>query len=119
PYGEMDPWLQAALSERRLELVLWSIDVEDMKKDDPDVIVRETTEQLEYKGGGIVLLHDMHWPSVKAFNRLVRAMEVQRWDPGHPERPGWDIVDLPTYLRATEASPQPFASRDELERARQ
>jgi len=119
PYGEADAWLQGALRERRLELLLWSIDVEDMKKDDPDLIVRELTRQLEYKGGGVVLLHDMHWPSVKALNRLLRAMETQRWDPAHPEKPGWDIVDLPDYLRATAASPQPYSNREELERARQ
>ena len=119
PYGESDPWLQKAMRDRRLELLLWSIDVEDMKKDDPDGIVRELTQQLEYKGGGVVLLHDMHWPSVKALNRLLRSMEGQRWDARHPERPGWDIVDLPAYLRATEASPQPYATREDLERARQ
>jgi peptidoglycan-N-acetylglucosamine deacetylase len=118
PYGEVDPWLQTAMRDRRLELLLWSIDVEDMKKDDPDQIVRELTQQLEYKGGGVVLLHDMHWPSVKALNRLLRAMDGQRWDPAHPERAGWDIVDLPAYLRATEASPQPYANREELERSR-
>jgi peptidoglycan/xylan/chitin deacetylase (PgdA/CDA1 family) len=119
PYGEADAWLQAALRERRLDLLLWSIDVEDMKKDDPDEIVRDLTQQLEYKAGGIVLLHDMHWPSVKALNRLLRSMEGQRWDPAHPEKPGWDIVDLPEYLRATAASPQPYGNREELERARQ
>ena len=35
PYGEVDPWLQAALRERHLDLLLWNIDVEDMKKDRP------------------------------------------------------------------------------------
>jgi peptidoglycan/xylan/chitin deacetylase (PgdA/CDA1 family) len=118
PYGEADPWLEGVLRDRRLELVLWSIDVEDMKKSDPDVIVEELKKQLMYKAGGVVLLHDMHWPSVKALNRLLRWMDGQRWDPAHPERAGWDIVDLADYLRATGASPQPYASRDELERAR-
>jgi peptidoglycan/xylan/chitin deacetylase (PgdA/CDA1 family) len=119
PYGEIDPWLEGALHERKQELVLWSIDVEDMKRTDPDGIVASLEQQLEYKGGGIVLLHDMHWPSVKAFNRLLRSLEADRWDPSHPERPGWDIVGLDEYLRATAASPQPFANREDLERARQ
>jgi hypothetical protein len=61
----------------------------------------------------------MHWPSVKAFNRLLRWLEADRWDAAHPEKPGWDVVDLPEYLRATAAAPQPYASREELERARQ
>jgi peptidoglycan/xylan/chitin deacetylase (PgdA/CDA1 family) len=119
PYGEVDPWLESALRDRRQELLLWSIDVEDMKKTDPDEIVRELEKQLEYKSGGVVLLHDMHWPSVKAFNRLLRWLESDRWDAAHPEKPGWDIVDLAEYLRATAAAPQPYASREELERARQ
>jgi len=119
PYGEVDPWLESTLRERKLELILWSIDVEDMKKTDPDEIEHSLEQQLEYKTGGVVLLHDMHWPSVKAFHRLLRWLETDRWDPAHPEKPGWDIVDLAEYLRATAARPQPYASREELERARQ
>jgi peptidoglycan/xylan/chitin deacetylase (PgdA/CDA1 family) len=119
PYGELDPWLEGTLRERKLELCLWSVDVEDMKKRDPDVIVEELKKQLEYKSGGVVLLHDMHWPSVKAFNRLLRWLEGNRWDPAHPDRAGWDIVDLAEYLRATAAAPQPYATREELDKARQ
>jgi peptidoglycan/xylan/chitin deacetylase (PgdA/CDA1 family) len=119
PYGEIDPWLEGALRERKQELLLWSIDVEDMKKKDPDEILAGLQSQLEYKQGGIVLLHDMHWASVKALNRLVRWLESNRWDPSHPDHAGWDIVDLPTYLRETQTHPQPYATREELERARQ
>ena len=118
PYGEVDPWLESTLRDRKQELVLWSIDVEDMKKTDPDEIVSGLETQLEYKQGGVVLLHDMHWPSVKAFNRLLRWLESERWDAAHPEKPGWDIVDLAEYLKATAASPQPYASREGLETAR-
>jgi peptidoglycan/xylan/chitin deacetylase (PgdA/CDA1 family) len=118
PYGEVDPWLQGVMRDRHLELLLWSVDVEDMKRDDPDEIADLLESQLSYKQGGIVLLHDMHWPSVKAFNRLLRWLEAEKWDPARPQRPGWDIVDLPEYLRATAAAPQPFATREELERAR-
>jgi peptidoglycan/xylan/chitin deacetylase (PgdA/CDA1 family) len=118
PYGALDPWLEAALRDRGLQLLLWNIDVQDMKRSDPDEIVRALQEQLEYSQGGIVLLHDVHAPSVKAFAKLVRWLESDKWDPAHPERRGWDIVDLGEYLRATAASPQPYSSRDLLERAR-
>jgi len=118
PYGEMDPWLEGTLRDRHLELLLWSIDVEDMKESDPDVIVRGLEQQLEYKQGGIVLLHDMHWPSVKAFNRLLRWIDGRRWSPEHPDRPGWDVVDLGEYMCRTAATPLPYATREELERAR-
>jgi len=118
PYGAVDPWLEGALRSRRLELLLWNVDVQDMKRTDPDEIFRSLQEQLGYKQGGIVLLHDVHWPSVKAFNRLVRWLNADKWDSSHPERRGWDIVNLAEYLRATAESPQPYATRDELERAR-
>jgi peptidoglycan/xylan/chitin deacetylase (PgdA/CDA1 family) len=118
PYGEMSPFLEGAVRDRHLDLMLWNIDIEDMKKQDPDSMVEDLKEQLEYKRGGIVLLHDMHWPSVKAFNRLLRILEGNRWDRNHPERTGWVIVDLPEYLRQTAAAPQPFASREELEKSR-
>lgn len=119
PYGELDAWLEGELRDRKQELVLWNIDVEDMKKTDPDEIVDGLKAQLEAQQGGVVLLHDMHWPSVKAFNRLVRWLEGNRWDPAHPDRAGWDIVDLAEYLKATAASPQPYATRHEQELARE
>ena len=65
----------------------------------------------------MVLMHDMHWPSVKAFNRLLH-WPSNRWDPSHPDHLGWEIVDLPKYLHATEARPQPFETREDLEAAR-
>jgi peptidoglycan/xylan/chitin deacetylase (PgdA/CDA1 family) len=118
PYGALDSWLEGALRDRRLELLLWNIDVQDMKRTDPDEILRSLQEQLEYKQGGIVLLHDVHASSVKAFGKLVRWLEEGKWDPKHPDQRGWEIVDLGEYLRATAASPQPYASRDGLELAR-
>jgi peptidoglycan/xylan/chitin deacetylase (PgdA/CDA1 family) len=118
PYGALDGWLEGALRDRHLELVLWNIDVRDIRRTDPDEIAQSLEDQLEYKQGGIVLLHDMHWASVRAFSRLLRHLEASRWDPEHPERNGWDIVDLAEYLRATDAAPQPFATRDALVKAR-
>jgi peptidoglycan/xylan/chitin deacetylase (PgdA/CDA1 family) len=118
PYGAMDGWLEGAARDRRLELLLWNIDVQDMKRSDPDEILRLLEEHLEYTQGGIVLLHDVHWPSIQAFNRLLRWLEASKWDPSRPAQRGWDVVDLGEYLRATAASPQPYGTRDELERAR-
>jgi peptidoglycan/xylan/chitin deacetylase (PgdA/CDA1 family) len=118
PYGALDRWLEHALRERNLDLLLWNIDVQDIRRADPDEIAQSLQEQLDYKQGGIVLLHDMHWASVRAFNRLLSHLEASRWDSTHPDRRGWDIVDLGEYLRATDASPQPYATREELVNAR-
>ena len=118
PYGATDPWLEGAFRERQLELVLWSVDAEDMKRSDPGEIATTIEQQLEYEHGGLVLLHDIHWPSVRALERLLHWLEQSRWDSEHPDRPGWQIVDLAEYMRATQESPQPFASRDALENSR-
>ena len=119
PFGALDPWLERALRDRRQELVLWNVDVQDIKQSDPDEIARSVEEQLQYKHGGIVLLHDMHAPSVRAVASLLRSLESNRWDPEHPDRLGWDIVDLAAYLRATRDAPQPYPTREALERARE
>ena len=118
PYGEMNPFLEGAVRDRHLDMMLWNIDIEDMKKDDPDAMVKDLLAQLEYKHGGIVLLHDVHWPSVKRSQPPAAGAREQplRSEAPRPRRLG--IVDLPEYLRATAAAPQPFASREELEKAR-
>jgi len=118
PYGALDGWLEGALRERQLELVLWNIDANDIRQGKPEDIVESLEKQLEYEQGGIVLLHDVHFASIAALNRLLRWLDANRWDPSHPERRGWDIVDLAEYVRATADRPQPYHSRDELERAR-
>jgi peptidoglycan/xylan/chitin deacetylase (PgdA/CDA1 family) len=119
PFGALDAWLEGALHDRGQDLVLWNVDVQDIKRTDPDEIARSVEEQLQYKCGGIVLLHDMHAPSVKAASILLRWLESNRWDPEHPDRVGWDVVDLASYLRSTRDSPQPYPTREALERWRE
>jgi hypothetical protein len=51
-------------------------------------------------------------------DELLRWLESHAYDESQPSRPGYQIVDLPTYLKATAASPQPYADRDALSRAR-
>jgi len=118
PYGALDPWLEGALRDRHLELLLWNVDVDDIRRSDPEETARCIEDQLTFKQGGVVLLHDMHWPSVRAFSRLLRRLEAHRWEPDRPDRRGWDIVDFTEYLRATADSPQPYGSNDELQKAR-
>jgi peptidoglycan/xylan/chitin deacetylase (PgdA/CDA1 family) len=119
PYGQLGPYLEGSVRERGLELVLWSVDVGDMKREDPDEIARHLEHQLEYKGGGIVLLHDVHWPSIKAFSKLVTWLRAHPYDPKYPSHAGYRIVDLVEYMRATQALPQPYATREQLEKARE
>ncbi len=112
PYGELDPVLESALHERHLDLVLWSIDVEDMKKSDPDEILASVEKQLLYKQGGIVLLHDVHTASVKAFHRLVHWLLAEQVGfATTPSAPAGTSSTSRSTWSATAASPQPYATR--------
>ena len=118
PFGELDDFGRAAVRERGLDLLLWSVEKSDMRRGDSHELFRELVGQIEYKEGGIVLLHDIRWTSISALRELLGWLHDHRWDPKHPARLGYEIVDLPTYLREVAASPLPYDSRDALERAR-
>jgi hypothetical protein len=89
-----------------------------MERDDVEAMTSEILAEIDFKDGGIVLLHDAKKTSVAVLQKLLEHMRDRRWNPRHPERPGYEIVDLPQYLRETAAEPQPFESREELEKAR-
>ena len=118
PYGDLSRFLERTLAERGTQVVLWSIEAEDMKRDDPDEIFEECKRRIEYAGGGIVLLHDVRPSSAHAFAKLLHWLNENRYDPMHPEVRGYKVVDLEDYIRATAASPQPFATRQALDDAR-
>ena len=118
PFGELDAFGEAAAAERHLDVILWNVEVNDMKRDDPHAMFRELVRQLDAKEGGVVLLHDIRFTSIAALRELCAWLREHRWDPARPSRVGYDVVDLPTYLRAVAAAPLPYATRDELERAR-
>lgn len=105
PFGELDDFGQDAVRARGLDVQLWNIEAQDMERDDTARMFRELVHQIAYNEGGVVLLHDIRWTSVNILKRLLAYLESKRYDPAHPEKDGYEIVDLPTYLRAVEASP--------------
>lgn len=119
PYGKLDEFGQAAVRERGLDLLLWSVEKQDMQREDSHEVFRELVGQIEYKEGGIVLLHDIRWTSVAVLRELLGWLRTHRWDPQRPSRLGYEIVDLPAYLREVAAAPLPYATRDALERDRE
>ncbi len=119
PFGKLDDFGQTAVRERGLDLLLWSVEKQDMQRVDSHEVFRELVGQIEYKEGGIVLLHDIRWTSIAVLRELLDWLTVHRWDPKRPSRLGYDIVDLPTYLREVAASPLPYETRDKLEKARE
>ncbi len=119
PFGKLDDFGQAAVRERGLDLLLWSVEKQDMQRADSHEVFRELIGQIEYKEGGIVLLHDIRWTSIAVLRELLEWLQIHRWDPKRPKHVGYEIVDLPTYLREVAAAPLPYETRDELEKARE
>jgi peptidoglycan/xylan/chitin deacetylase (PgdA/CDA1 family) len=118
PYGKLDPFTQDALRTRGQEVVLWSIEAEDMVDDDPRAVLQNLQRQLLFNGGGIILLHDVRPSSADALAQLLAWLHKHRYDPSHPDQIGYRLVDLATYFRAIAAHPQPYADRAALEEAR-
>jgi peptidoglycan/xylan/chitin deacetylase (PgdA/CDA1 family) len=118
PYGGLDAFGEEVLRRRGAELVLWSIEAGDMTHDDPEDLADSIISQLRYAGGGTVLLHDVRRTTVQALPKILEYLKKHAWDPMRPDRIGYEVVDLPRYLRETGARPQPFADRAELEQAR-
>jgi peptidoglycan/xylan/chitin deacetylase (PgdA/CDA1 family) len=108
PYGQLDAFGEQAIAERHLGLVLWSVEAGDMQEPDESTMYVHLVEQLDYAGGGLVLLHDVKWPTVHVLARLLDWLDAKKYS----------IVDLPTYFRETRLHPQPYASRKDLEDSR-
>lgn len=119
PFGKLDEFGQQAVRERGLDLLLWSVEKQDMQREDSHEVFRELVGQIEYKEGGVVLLHDIRWTSIAVLRELLGWLGEHRWDPKRPARFGYEIVDLPTYLREVAAAPLAYETRDALERARE
>ncbi len=108
PYGQLDAFGEQAIAERHLGLVLWNIEAGDMENPNEDTMYTHLVEQLDYSAGGLVLLHDVKWPTVRVLARILDWLDSNNYA----------IVDYPTYVRETDARPQPFATRKALEESR-
>jgi peptidoglycan/xylan/chitin deacetylase (PgdA/CDA1 family) len=117
PYGKIGDAAQSILVKRRDELVMWTIDAQDTRENDPEKLTARLVSQLLFAGQGVVLLHDLRGPSVRALSLLLD------WLAAHPrdsaKGTGYTVVDLPTYLAHAAARPWPYATRLALYHARE
>lgn len=111
PFGALDEFGEAAARDRQLDVLLWNVEAQDMERDDADTMYSEIVRQLVYAEGGVVLLHDIRPSSVKTLRKLLVYLNARRWNPARPNKTGYEIVDLPTYLRAVEAAPPEAGAR--------
>ncbi|HVJ89781.1 MAG TPA: polysaccharide deacetylase family protein [Labilithrix sp.] len=112
PFGQLDDFGEEASRARRLDLLLWNMEAQDMERTDVRAMFSDLVRQLTYTQGGVVLLHDIRWTSVDILKQLLVYLDARRYDPERPDREGYEIVDLPTYLRAVEESPPQLGARD-------
>lgn len=118
PYGQLDAYGQAVVRANGLTVVLWNIEVEDLLHDDPKAMADRLETQIEFSGGGIVLLHDIRFTTADALDRVLTWLARRQYDPARPEVVGYDVVDLVDFMRQTAEAPQPFPNRQALEDAR-
>ena len=118
PYGKLSNSAQSWLSARNKELVLWNVEVRDWERDDVDGMLGEAERRLQNARGGVVLLHDWRPSTITLLARLLARLRADRFDPARPDRAGYEMVDLPTYMQWTSRYPQPFHNREELRAGR-
>jgi peptidoglycan/xylan/chitin deacetylase (PgdA/CDA1 family) len=80
PYGAFDGTTLALLRERRMTMVMWSIDSEDYRRPGVDAIVNNVLSAA--KPGAIVLLHDAggeRSQTIAALPRIVKALRARHY----------------------------------------
>jgi peptidoglycan/xylan/chitin deacetylase (PgdA/CDA1 family) len=118
PFGQLDAYGESVAREKGLTLVLWNVETQDLRHTDADAMARNIEEQIDFNGGGIVLLHDIRFSTADTLDKVLTWVDHHRYDPAHPWSVGYDVVDFAEFTRATAASPQPYPNRAALETAR-
>jgi peptidoglycan-N-acetylglucosamine deacetylase len=118
PFGLLDAYTEGIVRAENLTVVLWNIEVDDLHNDDADAMADSLETQIDFAGGGIVLLHDIRFTTADALDKVLTWLDKHRYDPDKPNVVGYDVVDFTDFTRATASAPQPFASRKALEDAR-
>lgn len=114
PYGARCRSLDAALRERELIQVGWSLDPQEWKSSDEAVFKYVTSNLARLRGRAILLLHDTHPAAVRALPRILAWIDQENArvarEGGAPIR----IVDYSVFLPTRplpETGLEPFAAR--------
>jgi peptidoglycan-N-acetylglucosamine deacetylase len=118
PFGQLDAYTEGVVQQQNLTVVLWNIEVEDLHRDDANAMAESLESQIEFSGGGVVLLHDIRFTTAEALEKTLTWLDRRRYDPSRPGALGYEVVDFTDFMRATASGPQPYESRRELEEAR-
>jgi peptidoglycan-N-acetylglucosamine deacetylase len=118
PFGQLDDFTESVVREEGLTVVLWNIEVGDLLRDDSTAMAESLESQIDFAGGGIVLLHDIRFTTADTLEKVLTWLDKHRYDPAKPAAVGYDVVDFVEFMRETAASPQPYVNRTALEDAR-
>ncbi|MGQ0843879.1 MAG: polysaccharide deacetylase family protein [Sporichthyaceae bacterium] len=75
PYGAVDSSVAEALRSMGLPIALWSVDPQDWRDRDADVVHRRVVDAV--RPGSVVLLHDLYSSTVDAVQRIVADLRAQ------------------------------------------
>lgn len=84
-YGAMSSQL---IAQAGRPLILWNIDPQDWRTKDAQASVRHVLDKVQ--DGDIVLMHDIHEPSIQATEELVAALDAQ----------GYQLVTVSELIQA-------------------
>ncbi len=89
PYGATDATVKEAARRAKLAQILWSVDTEDWRVRDADIVVRRVLSQA--RRGSIVLMHDIHPTTADAAGRIIDGLRAR----------GFRLVTVSKLLGAT------------------
>lgn len=76
PYLAQPPRILSYLAERNIAIFSGDIDSRDYTMHEPEPVVDSVMSQLEKRGKGIVLMHDIHPNTAEALPELLRQLKV-------------------------------------------
>ncbi len=84
PYGNRTAQIDQLLAEKRMASFLWNIDSNDWRKINKDgslrtnlQVVNDTMNQLDRRGRGIILMHDIHQRTAELLPELLKRLYVK------------------------------------------
>lgn len=98
PYGSYRESTRELCTEDHLEMVLWSVDSEDWKLRDPDMVYHEIMSQV--RNGSIILCHDIHPTTIQAMSRVIESLQ----EDGYEFKTVSEIIDAKLRMQQELAS---------------
>lgn len=81
PYGESSPELKKYLRDNQVGEFYWSADSNDWRNISPETIVADTMRQVNARGRGILLFHDIHRRTAEAIPELLKELYFAGYTP--------------------------------------